>query len=126
MRVKRSPDPMRSFSFSGFDPNGQMAAFTGMADYSTLMANYGPPAPQAAQNYGPPIVDSYGPPPSGSVEQADQNKVQQHGQPQGFYGPRPGVGAGASPVDSNEQNNSVEQVADNKKQHKGEESVLLE
>lgn len=39
MRVKRNPEPMRSFSFSGFNPNGQMSAFTGLAEYPIRPTN---------------------------------------------------------------------------------------
>lgn len=120
MRVKRNPQPMRSFSFSGFNPNGQMAAFTGAAEYPTF-GNYGPPS-QAGPYYGPPTYDSYGPPPSGAEHQgSDSTKEYQYGtaaanqQPQ-EYGPKP-----AAPVDSKEQNNnSVEQQSDNNKQYRGE------
>ncbi|CAH1723737.1 unnamed protein product [Aphis gossypii] len=80
MRVKRNPEPMRSFSFSGFNPNGQMSAFTGLAEYPMFGGSYGqqPPSPYnygpqpATQDaYGSPAAtqDSYGPPPSGLVGQ---------------------------------------------------------
>jgi len=121
MRLKRSPEPMRSFSFSGFSPEGQMAAFTGAAEYP-MFAGYGPQPPQAAAvspYYGQPGQDSYGPPPSGPADHqpaaADPNKqYSSAGQPE--YGPKP---SGAGP-DSKEQNgNSVEQT-DGKKQYRGE------
>lgn len=130
MRVKRSAEPMRSFSFSGFNPNGQMAAFSGMSEYP-MFANYGPPSqagpynygPAAAgqDSYGPPTQDSYGPPPSGvAAEQpaasaADPNKKQPYGaagnqqQPQ-EYGQRP---------EESQDSNSAEQT-NNKKPYKGE------
>lgn len=91
MRMKRNPEPMRSFSFSGFNPNGQMSAFTGLAEYPMFGGSYGSPSqagpysygpqpatqdsygpPQVTQDpYGPPQVtqDSYGPPPSGVAGQ---------------------------------------------------------
>ncbi|KAF0771399.1 RNA-binding protein FUS-like, partial [Aphis craccivora] len=137
MRVKRNPEPMRSFSFSGFNPNGQMSAFTGLAEYPMFGGSYGQqpspynygPQPATQDAYGSPAAtqDSYGPPPSGVVGQqapaaADStNKQQQYGgasssgSQQQEYGP-PKSG---SPADSKEQgNNSVEQ-GDNKKQYRG-------
>lgn len=132
MKVKRSADPMRSFSFSGFDPNGQMAAFTGMSGYPMFSNGYGPPPRAGPYHYGPPgqdsygqsTQDSYGPPPSGAAVEhqqqpaaaADPNapKVQQNAE-------RPVV-----PADSNEQQyNSVEQVDATKKKHKGERVGLM-
>lgn len=138
MRVKRNPEPMRSFSFSGFNPNGQMAAFTGAAEYP-MFSGYGAPPSQAAgpyysghpaaqDSYGPPVQDSYGPPPSGSAEQqqpqASYDKKQFGGQqPQQEYGsPKPA----ATPADSKEQNNnSVEQVDGGKKQYRGERKIII-
>lgn len=140
MRVKRNPEPMRSFSFSGFNPNGQMSAFTGLAEYPMFGGSYGQPSPYnygpqpATQDaYGSPAAtqDSYGPPPSGVAGQqapaaADSanKQQQQYGgalssgsqqQPQEYGPPKSG-----SPADSREQgNNSVEQ-GDNKKQYRGE------
>ncbi|XP_050538896.1 uncharacterized protein LOC126904175 [Daktulosphaira vitifoliae] len=66
VRMKRNPSPMRTFSFSGFNPNGEMAAFTGAAEYP-MFSNYGPPSPYyPPKEYGSPTAqDSYGPPPSG-------------------------------------------------------------
>lgn len=66
VRMKRNPSPMRTFSFSGFNPNGEMAAFTGAAEYP-MFSNYGPPSSyEPSKEYGSPSVqDSYGPPPSG-------------------------------------------------------------
>ncbi|XP_025207974.1 velvet complex subunit B-like [Melanaphis sacchari] len=122
MRIKRNPEPMRSFSFSGFNPNGQMSAFTGLAEYPMFGGSYGQaspysygPQPATQDPYGSPAAtqDSYGPPPSGVAGQqtpaADSaNKQQEYGPPK----------SGAS-VDSKEQiNNSVEQ-GDNKKQYRG-------
>lgn len=121
MRIKRSPEPMRSFSFSGFDPNGQLAAFTGMAEYRPTFGgnSYGPPppSPQASAYYGQRVPqDSYGPPPPNA--------------PQDSYGPppsgaeQPAAGyVGSKPFDSKEQSgaNSVEEPSDsNRKQHRGE------
>lgn len=138
MRMKRNPEPMRSFSFSGFNPNGQMSAFTGLAEYPMFGGSYGSPSqagpysygpqPATQDSYGPPQAtqDSYGPPPSGVAGQqqtpaADSTNKHEYGsssssqqQPQEYVPTKPGV-----PVDSREQsNNSVEQV-DNKKQYRG-------
>jgi len=141
---------MRSFSYSGFNPNGQMSAFTGLAEYPMFSGSFGSPpqagpysyGPQPAtqDSYGPPQAtqDSYGPPPSGVAGQqqtpaaaaaaADSNNKQYGGssaagsqqQPQEYTPPKSGV-----PVDSREQsNNSVEQ-ADNKKQYRGKRVNLL-
>ncbi|XP_050424378.1 uncharacterized protein LOC126835680 [Adelges cooleyi] len=68
VRMKRSPSPMRSFSFSGFNPSaGQMTAFTGAAEYP-MFSNYGPPSQYGPpKEYGPPVQDSYGPSPSGTA-----------------------------------------------------------
>lgn len=132
MRMKRNPEPMRSFSFSGFNPNGQMAAFTGAAEYPGMFGNYGPPPQAGPYNYGPPTQDSYGPPtqdsygpqPTGIAEQqvADPSKNKpEYGaadsRPE--YGPSKPVAPAAS--DSNEQsNNGVKQTTNNKKQYEGE------
>lgn len=143
MRMKRNPEPMRSFSYSGFNPNGQMSAFTGLVEYPMFGGSYGSPSqsgpfnygpqPATQDSYGPPQAtqDSYGPPPSGVAGQqqtvpaaaADSANKQQYGgsstagsqqQPQEYGPPKSGV-----PADSREQgNNSVEQ-ADNKKQYRG-------
>uniref|UniRef100_A0A2S2QKH1 Uncharacterized protein n=3 Tax=Sipha flava TaxID=143950 RepID=A0A2S2QKH1_9HEMI len=124
MRVKRSADPMRTFSFSGFNPNGQMAAFTGMSEYS-MFPGYGPPSQAVpygyGQNaYGPPDQDSYGPPPAGDAAErpaaaaADLNKKQTYDvpgnqqQPQ-EYGQRP----------QGPQNGSSAEQADNGKPYRG-------
>lgn len=144
MRLKRNAEPMRSFSFSGFNPNGQMAAFTGAAEYP-MFANYGPPqsqynpydydGPQAqgGSSYGPQQAaqDSYGPQPSGVAEQRPAVEPTKKQQPYGgdvngpVSGPKPG---GVVPADSQEQvDNSAEQAYDignknnknNKKQYKG-------
>lgn len=140
MRLKRNAEPMRSFSFSGFNPNGQMAAFTGAAEYP-MFANYGPPqsqynpynydGPQAqgGSSYGPQQVtkdtygpqqaaqDSYGPQPSGVAEQRPAVEPTKKQQPYGGdvngqeSGPKP---SGVVPADSKEQiNNSAEQADDN-------------
>ncbi|VVC45459.1 Hypothetical protein CINCED_3A011723 [Cinara cedri] len=136
MRLKRSAEPMRSFSFSGFNPNGQMAAFTGAAEYP-MFANYMPQPSQynpygydgpqeqggsygpqqAAQNaYGPQKAtqqDSYGPPPSGVAEQQPTKKQQPYGDDANGQesGPKP---SGVAPADSKEQiGNSAEQADDN-------------
>ncbi|XP_001950552.1 annexin B11 [Acyrthosiphon pisum] len=142
MRMKRNPEPMRSFSYSGFNPNGQMSAFTGLAEYPMFGGSFGSPqqaspynyGPQPAtqDSYGPPQAtqDSYGPPPSGvagpqQTPSADSNnkQPQQYGgssaagsqqQPQEYAPPKSGV-----PVDSREQNNNSVEQADNKKQHRG-------
>lgn len=129
MRVKRNPEPMRSFSYSGFNPNGQMSAFTGLAEYPMFGGGYGQASPYG---YGlqPAAQDSYGPPPSGVAGQqtpaaadSTNKQQQQHDgasasgsqqQPQ-EYGPH----KSGAPADSGEQsNNSVEQ-GDNKKQYRG-------
>lgn len=129
MRMKRNPEPIRSFSFSGFNPNGQMAAFTGAAEYP-MFGNYGPPpqagphygSPPAYDSYGSPAQDSYGPPaqdsygpPSVPAEKRQYGTAADQ-RPQ-ENGPKPN----AAPADSKEQNNnnSVEQP-DNNKQYRGE------
>lgn len=124
MRVKRNPEPMRSFSFSGFNPNGQMSAFTGLAEYPMFGGGYGQqpspynygPQPATQDAYGSPAAtqDSYGPPPSGLVgQQAPAGADSANKQQSQEYGP-PKSGS-----DSKEQgNNSVEQ-GDNKKQYRG-------
>lgn len=107
VRIKRSPEPMRSFSFSGFNPDGQMAAFTGAAEYhpAAAVGDYGPYyGSPAHESYGPsssPVQDSYGPPASGAVDPHDKHRNQ--------------VSA-----DSKEERygNSVEQTGD-KKRHRG-------
>jgi len=114
MRVKRNPEPMRSFSFSGFNPNGQMSAFTGLAEYPMFGGSYGQASPYG---YGPQPAtqDSYGPPPSGVAGQQTPAAADSANKQQQQYGP-PKSGA---PADSQEQgNNSVEQ-GDNKKQYRG-------
>lgn len=127
MRVKRNPEPMRSFSFSGFNPNGQMAAFTGAAEYPMFTGYGAPPPSQAAagpyygghpapqDSYGPPVQDSYGPPPSGSAEQPQQQQQASYDKKQEYVPVKPA----AAPADSKEQNNSVEQVDGGKKQYRG-------
>lgn len=145
MRVKRNPEPMRSFSFSGFNPNGQMAAFTGLAEYPPAFANYGLPPPQVnsyrhdssselsgAQDlsYGPPPQatapeSSYGPPPSGAEHPHPlSGAIAANQLPKAEYGTKP---VSSTPYDSNEQNNnSAEQPqADNKKKYKGESYFML-
>lgn len=137
MRVKRNPEPMRSFSFSGFNPNGQMAAFTGLAEYPQAFPNYGPPSDQVGPyrydsmhgaqdlSYGPPSQatapeSSYGPPPSGAEQPYSGSGANAGNQsPKVEYGTKP---TGGAPYDSNEQNNnSAEQPqTDNKKKYKGE------
>lgn len=127
MRVKRNPEPMRSFSYSGFNPNGQMAAFTGLAEFPSPYANYGPPMSQVSPyrygsssselsgaqdlSYGPPPQatapeSSYGPPPSGAIT-GNQFPKQE-----------PGTKLEV-PYDSSEQTgNSAEQpLTDNNKKH---------
>lgn len=146
--MKRNPEPMRSFSYSGFNPNGQMSAFTGLAEYPMFGGSFGSPqqagpynyGPQPAtqDSYGPPQApqDSYGPPPSGvagpqQTPSADSNnkQPQQYGgssaagsqqQPQEYAPPKSGV-----PVDSREQNNNSVEQADTKKQHRGKRVNLL-
>lgn len=135
MRVKRSADPMGTFSFSGFNPNGQMAAFTGMSEYS-MYPNYGPPSqtgpyhygrntygPPAQDSYGPPTQDSYGPPPSGVAEQpaataADPNKKQPYGAAGNQQQQQQPIEYGQKP-DGPQNSNSAEQT-DNRKPYKGE------
>jgi len=103
---------MRTFSFSGFNPDGQMAAFTGAAEYHpAAVGDYGPYYGSPAHDaYGPsssPVQDSYGPPASGAVNPHDKHRYAAsdlHHQ---------------VPADSKEQyNNSVEQTGD-KKRHRG-------
>lgn len=140
MRMKRNPEPMRSFSYSGFNPNGQMSAFTGLAEYPMFGSSFGSPPQAGPYSYGPQPAtqDSYGPPPSGVAGQqqtpaatpaaADSNNKQYGGssaagsqqQPQEYVPPKSGV-----PVDSTEQNNNSVEQADNKKQYRGKCANLL-
>lgn len=124
MRLKRNPEPMRSFSFSGFNPDGQMAAFTGAAEYPAF-GNYGP-------YYGPPssVQDSYGPPPSGAEQPATavadpknrhQNSNGDHHRIPQEYVPKPDAPASES---KEQYNNSVEQTND-KKHYRGKGAIDL-